>query len=119
MPFQRTDQAFLEDRYPPYFMAHAAIEAPPPQSAPTTTGWYTEYEEIKLEVSGLHRPNTVAFHVTLRIILARLPDRPGLKLLDIGGGAGSIIPRTSCLCDAVHDHTTSHWAPRTRFGNAF
>lgn len=50
-----------------------------------TKEWYNanpDFEDNRL------RARRIEFEVTLRAILARLPDRPGLRIRDIGGGTG-------------------------------
>ena len=50
-----------------------------------TAQWYNTNPELE---DGRLRAHRIEFEVTLRTILGRLPGRPGLKILDIGGGAG-------------------------------
>ena len=56
-----------------------------------TSQWYNANPELE---DGRLRTHRIEFEVTLRSILAHLPDRPGLKILDIGGGTGSRIPQS-------------------------
>ncbi len=55
-----------------------------------TAQWYNLNTNPELE-DGRLRAHRIEFEVTLRTIISRLPDRPGLKILDIGGGAGKYI----------------------------
>ena len=52
-----------------------------------TADWYNANPNLE---DGRLRAHRIEFHVTLRTILARLPDRPGCKILDVGGGTGSV-----------------------------
>ncbi|TFK86400.1 S-adenosyl-L-methionine-dependent methyltransferase [Polyporus arcularius HHB13444] len=61
-----------------------------------TTQWYNTNPELE---DGRLRAHRIEFEVTLRTIISRLPDRPGLKILDIGGGAG---PYTFALAARGH-----------------
>ena len=52
-----------------------------------TADWYNANPNLE---DGRLRAHRIEFHVTLPTILARLPDRPGCKILDVGGGTGSV-----------------------------
>ena len=52
-----------------------------------TADWYNANPDLE---DGRLRAHRIEFHVTLRTILARLPDRPGCKILDVGGGTGRV-----------------------------
>ena len=54
-----------------------------------TQEWYNAHPEVEDNRLHAHR---IEFEVTLRAIILHLPDRPGLKILDIGGGTGACAP---------------------------
>lgn len=54
-----------------------------------TQEWYNAHPEVEDNRLRAHR---IEFEVSLRAIILHLPDRPGLKILDIGGGTGACAP---------------------------
>ncbi|RPD79269.1 S-adenosyl-L-methionine-dependent methyltransferase [Lentinus tigrinus ALCF2SS1-7] len=71
----------------------------PKQLNAATAHWYNTNPDLE---DGRLRAHRVEFEVMLRTILARLPDRPGLKILDIGGATG---PYTFALAGRGHTVT--------------
>ena len=64
-------------------------DATPHHLNAVTSQWYNAHPELE---DGRLREHRIEYEVTLRSILAHLPDRPGLKNLDIGGGTGTPYP---------------------------
>ena len=62
------------------------VDTTPEQLNAATSEWYNANPDLE---DGRLRAHRIEYEVTLRSILACLPDRLNLKILDIGGGTGT------------------------------